>query len=104
MNFKSAIAGLMVAGTLFCVEVPALAKAPANPAATVAAKVTTVNINSANAKQLSNALEDVGPAKAQAIIDYRKSHGPFKAVQDLSHVRGIGPKTLAENRERIQLN
>lgn len=61
-----------------------------------------VDINSADAKTLQT-LEGVGPTKAQAIIEYRQAHGPFKAASDLVKVQGIGEKTLAANRERISV-
>jgi competence protein ComEA len=51
-----------------------------------------VNINSASQKQLEE-LPGVGPAKAKAIIDYRKKHGPFKSVEDIKKVDGIGDAT-----------
>src|SRR5262245_44240224 len=52
-----------------------------------------VNVNSADAFQLA-LLPRVGPSVAQRIIDYRKQNGPFKKVEDLMLVRGIGEKTF----------
>ena len=52
-----------------------------------------VNINSASKEQLEG-LEGVGPVKAQAIIDYRKKNGPFKKVEDIKKVDGIGDATF----------
>jgi competence ComEA-like helix-hairpin-helix protein len=52
-----------------------------------------VNVNSADALQLA-LLPRVGPSVAQRIIDYRKQNGPFKKVEDLMLVRGIGEKTF----------
>jgi competence protein ComEA len=52
-----------------------------------------VDINSAELNELI-AIPEIGQTLAQRIVDYRKQHGPFKDVQDLRHVRGIGPKTL----------
>jgi competence protein ComEA len=54
-----------------------------------------VNINDADAATLET-LPGVGPATAQAIIDYRNEHGRFRSVDDLLNVRGIGPAKLSE--------
>lgn len=64
----------------------------------------TVNINTADSAALSTALMGVGPAKAAAIVAYRKAHGPFKAAGDITAVKGIGQRTLAENRSRIRVH
>lgn len=56
-----------------------------------------VNLNTATAAQLE-AVKGIGPAMAQKIVDYRTAHGPFKRLEDLLSVSGIGPKTL----EKIQ--
>jgi competence protein ComEA len=63
---------------------------------------SSVDINSADAKTLQT-LEGVGPSKAQAIVEYRQANGPFKSVQDLAKVKGIGDKTLDANRDRISV-
>lgn len=63
-----------------------------------------VNINTANAEQLATAIDGIGPAKAQAIIEYREKHGPFKSVDDLGLVRGIGESTVKKNRDRLVLD
>ena len=52
-----------------------------------------VNINSATKEQLES-LDGIGPVKAQAIIDYRKKNGPFKSLEDLKKVDGIGDATV----------
>lgn len=52
-----------------------------------------VNINSAEAPQLA-LLPRVGPSVAQRILEHRKQNGPFKKVEDLMLVRGIGEKTF----------
>lgn len=63
-----------------------------------------VNINQADELGLAAALIGVGPAKAKAIIEYRKQNGAFKRVDDLVLVKGIGPATLEKNRDRLRLN
>jgi competence protein ComEA len=62
-----------------------------------------VDINSANAETISNELEGVGITKAQAIVDYRKKHGPFKSAADLSLVKGIGERTVEINKGNIRV-
>jgi competence protein ComEA len=61
----------------------------------------TVNINTADAATLAEVLTGVGLAKAEAIIAYRKEHGGFKSVEQLSEVKGIGEKLVKANQERI---
>lgn len=60
-----------------------------------------VDINSATADQLAKQLSGIGPAKARAIIEYRESNGPFKSVDDLDRVKGIGKSTVEKNRSLI---
>jgi competence protein ComEA len=54
-----------------------------------------ININTADAGQLVG-LPQVGPKMAQRILDFRKSNGNFKRVQDLMKVKGIGEKIFAK--------
>ena len=63
----------------------------------------TVNINTADAATIDRVLLNVGPAKAQAIVDYRKSNGAFRSAEQLAMVKGIGLKTVEKNRDRIAL-
>jgi competence protein ComEA len=62
-----------------------------------------VNINTADAATLDRVLVNVGPAKAQAIVAYRKQNGAFRSAEQLAQVQGIGLKTIEKNRESIML-
>ena len=57
------------------------------------AAMAAVNLNSASQAELE-ALNGIGPAKAKAIIDFRTKNGPFKTVEELNNVPGIGDKTM----------
>ena len=63
----------------------------------------TVNINTADAATIDRVLVNVGPAKAQAIVDYRKANGAFRSAEQLAMVKGIGLKTVEKNRDRIEV-
>lgn len=62
----------------------------------------SVNINTADATQLAS-LNGIGESKAQAIVAYRQANGPFKSVEQLAEVKGIGLKTVEKNRERLTI-
>jgi len=59
-----------------------------------------VNLNTATAAELDT-LPGVGPATSAAIIDYRTQHGPFRSVDDLAKVRGIGKAKLEQLRPLV---
>lgn len=61
-----------------------------------------VNINQASKDELET-LPGIGPAKAQAILDFREENGSFKEVEDLLQVNGIGEKTLENLIEYIDV-
>ncbi len=61
-----------------------------------------IDINSADAKTLES-LNGIGPAKAEAIVDYRTTNGPCKTVGDLEQVSGLGKATLDKNRENLSV-
>ena len=60
-----------------------------------------VNINTADAQSLAEAITGVGLKRAEAIISYRDQNGPFKSVDDLVQVPGVGEKTVERSRERL---
>jgi competence protein ComEA len=63
-----------------------------------------VNVNTADAETISAELKGVGMAKAKAIVEYRKKHGPFQSADDLSLVKGIGERTVELNRSDIKVS
>ena len=66
--------------------------------------VQPVNVNSASAEEIAEALKGVGMSKAEAIVSYRSENGQFKHVDELVNVKGIGIRTVDINREYILLD
>lgn len=67
------------------------------------AQMGRVDINSASAEEISQVLVGIGPSKAQAIVAYREEFGQFEDVDELINVRGIGLRTVDQNRDRLSL-
>lgn len=59
-----------------------------------------VNINTARSEELQQ-VPGIGPATAQKILQMRKSYGPFKSVDDLLAIRGLGQKRLDKMRKYL---
>ena len=62
-----------------------------------------VNINTADADTLSNELSGIGQSKAEAIVAYRDQYGPYKQLEDLANVKGIGLSTIEKNKSKMIL-
>lgn len=87
MNIANALRGLLMAGLLLCSQLAMAAE--------------KIDINTADVTTLDRVLLNIGPAKAQAIVAYRTANGPFRSVEQLALVKGIGLKTIEKNRDRI---
>ena len=59
-----------------------------------------VNINQADSTLLQT-LPGIGPSKAEAIIEYRETNGPFKMIEDIMNISGIGEKTFEKLKNSI---
>jgi competence protein ComEA len=67
------------------------------------AALAAVNINTATKDELVT-LKGVGEKRAQAIIDYRTKNGPFKTVDDLEKVPGIGPGLMKQIKSQVAVS
>jgi competence protein ComEA len=63
-----------------------------------------VNVNTADASTLASELDGIGPAKAEAIVEYRQKNGPFRTPEDLLKVQGIGERVLEQNRANLRFS
>jgi len=59
-----------------------------------------VNINVASEEEIA-AIPGIGEKKSQAIVEYRKKHGPFARIEDLKKVDGIGDKLFEKIRRYV---
>lgn len=76
---------------------------PSTPAASTAGQVDQkVNINTADLYTLMS-LDGIGETYAQRIIDYREANGPFKAIEDIKNVPGIGEKRFEMIKDSITI-
>jgi competence protein ComEA len=62
-----------------------------------------VDLNRANAREL-DALPGIGPVLAGRILDHRRRAGPFRSVDELRAVRGVGPRLLERVRPRVTVS
>ncbi len=62
-----------------------------------------VNVNTASAEEIAQALNGIGESKARAIVAQREANGPFESATDLTLVKGIGPKIIEKNKDDIRL-
>ncbi len=102
MNLRTAclsfsLALMLAAGAASAAEMAAV-KAPA-PAA---ADVKALDLNAATLQELE-ALKGIGPALAQKILDYRQKNGPFRNVEDLLAIGGIGPLNFEHIRTQVKV-
>ena len=81
---------LLAALGAVAVSLPAKKKPPAAP----------INLNTASSEELQQ-VPGIGPVTAEKILQMRKSYGAFKSVDDLSAIRGIGPKRLEKMRKYL---
>ncbi|MEX2474467.1 ComEA family DNA-binding protein [Marinobacter sp.] len=64
------------------------------------AEPASININTANVETLAS-LNGIGASKAEAIVAYRDTNGPFQSAEDLANVKGIGARTVQKNADSL---
>jgi len=64
---------------------------------------TKIDINTASTLDLQN-LPRIGPKTAERIIEHRESQGPFRRIEDITKVKGIGPATFEQLEDLIKVS
>lgn len=65
---------------------------------------SAVNVNQADASALAATINGVGPRLAEAIVKHREQFGPFRSIEDLMRVKGIGQRLIERNRDRLEFD
>jgi competence protein ComEA len=101
------LASLMIIASLFAVlhaqTAPPRQDARTSGAQSVAKPtlpLVIVNLNTATVKELE-ALPGVGTKTAERIVDYRTKKGPFKKIEELMNVQGIGEKSFLKLKPQL---
>ena len=64
--------------------------------------IEKINLNSADVLLLTHAVKGIGKKRAEAIVDYRTSHGKFRALGDLAMVKGLGAGFVQKHRTELE--
>ena len=99
LSLKALICALLTSTVLFNAS---LATAEPAEAKKEVVKQQMVNLNKSTVDDLVT-LKGIGTKKAQAILAYRDKMGAFKSINDLTNVKGIGEKVLADNVGRLKI-
>lgn len=67
------------------------------------AQQSIININSADAQSIAAGLKGIGASRAEAIVRYRETYGPFASLEELAEVKGVGKSTVDKNKNVITL-
>jgi|WetSurMetagenome_2_1015567.scaffolds.fasta_scaffold182514_1 competence protein ComEA len=87
-----------------CLAGEVLAQAPVpRPEPTAVKPAVLINLNTATAAQLDS-LPGIGPKVAARIIDYRTKKGPFRKVEELMNVQGVGEKSFLKLRAQLTVS
>ena len=105
--FRSVLS-FTVAALLLTVSVPAAHAQSKSTSRTAVAKksgatTAVVNINTASAAELDG-LPGIGAKTAALIVEYRQKNGPFKKIEELMNVRGVGEKNFLKLKTQITVS
>jgi len=81
---------------------PPVAGGEPTPSSGSAGLAGKININTATTEELDT-LPGIGPAFAQRIIEYRNANGPFKTIEEITNISGIGDATFQKFKDRISV-
>ncbi len=100
--FRTLVAALALATISVAVPGAAAQSRPATAQASKPPVSTPININTATAADLQR-LPGIGAKTAARVIEYRQKNGPFKKVEELMNVRGIGERNFLRLKDQVSV-
>ena len=92
---------LVLVAALVCIASPLEAQRAAKPpVAATTVSTGPVNLNSASAAEIAS-LPGIGQKTADLVVQYRQKNGPFKKIEEIMNVRGIGEKSFLKIKDRL---
>ena len=98
--FRQCLPALLIVSLFAAAPKASVAQTPHSGGAKAAATTGVVNINTASAAELEG-LPGVGAKTAARIVEYRQKNGPFKKIEELMNVQGIGEKSFLKLKPQI---
>ena len=92
---------LVLVAALTCIASPLFAQRTTKPpVAATLVSTDTINLNTATAAQIAT-LPGIGAKTADLVVQYRTKNGPFKKIEEIMNVRGIGEKSFLKIKDRL---
>jgi competence protein ComEA len=92
---------LVLVAALASVSSPLAAqRASRPPVSATAVSTAPINLNSATAAQIAE-LPGIGPKTADLVVQYRQKNGPFKKIEEIMNVKGVGEKSFLRIKDRL---
>ena|SRR5688572_5243788 len=91
---------LVLIAAVVLISSPLAAQRASKPPVPITVSAEVVNLNSATAAQIAS-LPGIGPKTADLVVQYRVKNGPFKKIEEIMNVRGIGEKSFLKIKDRL---
>lgn len=96
-------ASLIAIALMLCaVSIPSFASGEPSQAAIPPENSNKIHLNKANVEELVHCVTGIGKKRAEAIVNYRNAHGPFKNVAELGEVKGIGKQFIKSHLNELE--
>ncbi len=100
---NASLLALVLSMFIFPTIIQAESETPTSEAIPVISQeLKMIHLNQADVNTLTQSFKGIGRKRAEAIVAYREAHGPFKSVEDLAQVKGIGKQFVERNLQKLE--